>query len=826
MKYKLIIATWLAILPLCLFAQVQQVQSSYSSGNQSQNGNICVAGIPATTANNIKNTGYSTTIGFLAMEEDSTNTENTLPIANGGIDQAIISENEFTLDGSASFDPDNDVLTYLWTALDGITLKEATTKRPSFSTSEVKAIATYQFVLVVNDGELTSKPDTVSITITNPDWVPETATNSATFYGLVTFDGTNATEQDWVAAYIDGVNRGVSPIKIIENEPYAIFNIQADMEGEATFKLYDASTNQICEVEETTLIVPGFDIGTPTEPIILNGNCTNIDSPPTCNLTVDNQVICAGKNVIVQFECMFPDDYTYEWDFDSATIVSGQDLGPYELNWETAGTKTVSLLTYKNGNLTSTVSQIIEVLAVDLKEVAISICSGETYEFDGQSFTESTFYIGEFINQNGCDSLVLLNLMMSDATCQSPTTFSLSGNIVTEDLLSVKEVTIELDAMAEMTDNSNAEGDYQIDHIPYYTDSTYIIKPTKITNPLNGVTTYDLVLISKFILGLHEFDSPYQYIAADVNKSGTITAIDIVKLRQLMLAVTNEFPNNNVWRFVDANFEFPSIETTNPLTVDFPESITPNDLPIDSMGHNFIAVKIGDINGSVLMNNRVNNTASNNFQVNLTAQDITIGKTTIIPLTGTTNQLDGFQFTLQFDPNQIAIIDIKEQLLKKENIGIQQIEQGLISFSWIGAATTNELVELTVKGKTNTSTSKAFQIATQPLAPEAYTYTNQIEPIDLIFSSLKEESPMVLHQNEPNPFNVATIIRFDLPKGTTYQFVISDANGNVVQRISNRISIGLNEIKINSELLNSSGVYYYQLISGRQSMTKKLVLIE
>ena len=78
MKYKLIIATWLALLPLCLFAQLQQVKASYSNGNQSQNGNISVAGIPSTNGNNIKDTGYSTTIGFLATEETTIeNGENT-----------------------------------------------------------------------------------------------------------------------------------------------------------------------------------------------------------------------------------------------------------------------------------------------------------------------------------------------------------------------------------------------------------------------------------------------------------------------------------------------------------------------------------------------------------------------------------------------------------------------------------------------------------------------------------------------------------------------------------------------------------------------------
>ena len=54
---------------------------------------------------------------------------------------------------------------------------------------------------------------------------------------------------------------------------------------------------------------------------------------------------------------------------------------------------------------------------------------------------------------------------------------------------------------------------------------------------------FDLVLISKHILGNEaQFDSPYKYIAADINKSGSITAFDMVQLRQLILNITTEYP--------------------------------------------------------------------------------------------------------------------------------------------------------------------------------------------------------------------------------------------------------------------------------------------
>ena len=59
-------------------------------------------------------------------------------------------------------------------------------------------------------------------------------------------------------------------------------------------------------------------------------------------------------------------------------------------------------------------------------------------------------------------------------------------------------------------------------------DQDYLLTPTKNINPLNGVSTFDLVLISKHILGISPLENPYQWIAADINQSGSVTTFDIV----------------------------------------------------------------------------------------------------------------------------------------------------------------------------------------------------------------------------------------------------------------------------------------------------------
>jgi hypothetical protein len=42
----------------------------------------------------------------------------------------------------------------------------------------------------------------------------------------------------------------------------------------------------------------------------------------------------------------------------------------------------------------------------------------------------------------------------------------------------------------------------------------------------NGVSTYDLVLISLHILQVDQLDSPYKVIAADANNSQSVTTLE------------------------------------------------------------------------------------------------------------------------------------------------------------------------------------------------------------------------------------------------------------------------------------------------------------
>ncbi len=84
----------------------------------------------------------------------------------------------------------------------------------------------------------------------------------------------------------------------------------------------------------------------------------------------------------------------------------------------------------------------------------------------------------------------------------------------------------------------------------------------------------------------------------------------------------------------------------------------------------------------------------------------------------------------------------------------------------------------------------------------------------------------ILEQNYPNPFNPVTSIRFSIPKSNFVTIKIYDAIGNEVGKpVNDQVNAGTYEVKFDASQL-SSGVYFYTLIAGDFTSTKKMALIK
>lgn len=175
------------------------------------------------------------------------------------------------------------------------------------------------------------------------------------------------------------------------------------------------------------------------------------------------------------------------------------------------------------------------------------------------------------------------------------------GKVITSTGAFITDVKVKIERPEEgtiETSTSAQTGSFDFREFFWLNPAYYNITPSKTTDPLNGVSTFDLIQIQKHILNIKIFDSPYQYIAADINRSGAVTTLDLIQLRKVILGIDANFTNNSSWRFIDVNHIFQN--PTDPLKEYLPEKIRLG--PLNGIRNvEFIGIKIGDLNGSAVL---------------------------------------------------------------------------------------------------------------------------------------------------------------------------------------------------------------------------------
>ncbi|MEM6321287.1 MAG: T9SS type A sorting domain-containing protein [Bacteroidota bacterium] len=396
-----------------------------------------------------------------------------------------------------------------------------------------------------------------------------------------------------------------------------------------------------------------------------------------------------------------------------------------------------------------------------------------------------------------------------------------AGTIQNANGVAVQSVGLAVNGTEQKTMTTAADGHYQF-MLPEGGD--YTVTPEKDINPLNGVSTFDLVLISKHILGITPFESPYQHIAADINQSGTITAFDMVQLRQLILNLTTEFPNNTSWRFVEADFDF---NMENPAAASFGEFISINNLADNMEQLDFTAVKIGDVNGNATANNlqaASSRNATQTLHLNVVDRFVEAGETVTIPFSAADmTQASGYQFTLKVAGEAM----IEEGVAKATNFNLQSAERGIIATSWNGTAAADELLfAVTFTANTTGLLSEMVSLSSEVTTAEAYSTDGELMNVALNFATESTAEGFVLQQNTPNPFRNTTLIGFQLPNAGTATLTILDVQGKVLQQITNEFAKGYNTFEVNAQQLNATGIMYYQLESADNVATKKMIILE
>ena len=409
----------------------------------------------------------------------------------------------------------------------------------------------------------------------------------------------------------------------------------------------------------------------------------------------------------------------------------------------------------------------------------------------------------------------------------------IAGKIYREDSTPVKFVTVDIspDSLASVI--TGVTGEYAFDSLVYNRNHT--IRPSLDSNHSGGVNILDVVLIQRHILAKDTLDSPYKWIAADVNRSRTVTVADILDIRRLILGALDSFPNSTSWRFVPVSFKFPD-SAANPLTVPFPDSISFTGLKKDTLNNDFIGVKVGDVNLSKDAQLR----AEEPMEIMMANRAFDYGEKLVVDVRASDlGKYAGYQFDLGFDHETLEFVGVEPgdvPGVDRNTFNLNAVAEGHIPTLWYQTGATLRSAENPVLFRLTFNTRRAGEVARaiwlnqQGFAGMAVNQAGQAQLIKARYTDaalkvdLGKRNAIKALGVQPNPFSDQALIRFKLPTDSRTTLSIIDAAGREVYREARNLSAGVQEWTINGNTLGQNGVYHYRILTAYGVLTDKVIL--
>ncbi len=348
----------------------------------------------------------------------------------------------------------------------------------------------------------------------------------------------------------------------------------------------------------------------------------------------------------------------------------------------------------------------------------------------------------------------------------------ISGQIRTGNGQAVSDVTISVNDSLEVT-RTQSDGNYTVG--PMSRGEDYLLLPQKNGKDSEGISTLDLIMVSRHLLGEKLLENPYQLIAADVNGSNSVSTLDIIWMRKMILKQIDEFPFGKSWRFIPGDWEFSDIR--RPWEKPFPEITQVVKLEEEQWNQDFVAIKVGDVNFSYLTAIE----ARDNTSLIITYQEVALKKGNRYEITfyGNREEVTGFQFELAYIGLQIE--DLVEGKVRAEHINRSLGDENKILISWDGSGASGCLFTLVVIAKEDGLLSGKIKVGSEWMNPEGYADGEVMIPIELR-PSMGETPELLLDgvKLRSNPIQNFAVFDFTLLESQPVNLIIYSNEGKVV----------------------------------------------
>ncbi|PSR11138.1 MAG: hypothetical protein C7N36_18090, partial [Bacteroidetes bacterium] len=425
-------------------------------------------------------------------------------------------------------------------------------------------------------------------------------------------------------------------------------------------------------------------------------------------------------------------------------------------------------------------------------------------------------------NYRHCTLQLFLQDSLQVCTSCAVSELEIEGVIRDRRLQPISEVMVELlvnEVPGEQT-FTTLDGKFEFSNLAFSTN--YEVRPFKNDDVRNGISALDLILLQRHLLLQTVIANPYTLLAADINRDGQVTTLDLLFMQALLLDRIQVFPNNTSWRFV------PSAYPLTDIAADMPDSYNYYNLINCQFGQDFIGVKIGDLNGSASANGSLTgyeNGGRGPWPLRVDDQELREGASYQIPVRASDlAQWSGAELTLAFEQQQVEVLKIEPGILTAGDLNTTNLNRGILKAVWAAgtipvAAQQQPLFTLVVRAKANNQLSKVLHLSEQVVS---VAYDQGLTAHELILEFRTGPTKLLLLANKPDPFHTETYVEFYLSQAGEYLLEVNDINGKLLQRRQAVVPAGAQQVIVDGSQL-PAGVLFYKLTFAGQSVTRRMV---
>lgn len=363
---------------------------------------------------------------------------------------------------------------------------------------------------------------------------------------------------------------------------------------------------------------------------------------------------------------------------------------------------------------------------------------------------------------------------------------------------------------------------YSFGAIPFGGSYQIELAAEKTGSPLNGVTTYDLVLMSRHILGIEALDDAYQMEAADVNNSNSLTTLDIVETRKLILGLYDTFPGVPSWRVVRPLSNPANLGSYTALKDTYLFVFNNIQKDYKNLQGSFVAIKYGDLNHSV---SGFAAPPDDRSTLLLTADNVMLAageETEIAVRLSEDTELYGWQIELSCDPALAEIVGAGG--IAAEDYSIRAGVLRALSFS----ADTRRfrkgevLFTVRIRARRAVPASAVFSIEQTGIPSEAYRPGASGRSEVILHFGNSNTGGAVFLGVSPNPFTSSAVFDLMMNVGGEASLDLFTSDGKLIYSSVHTLAAGRQRIFLEDNVLPSGRFFFFRLKAAEQVFSGKL----